>query len=329
MIIVTGGAGFIGSNLIAGLEAEGIKDIVVSDVLGDRDKWRNIGKREIRDVVHPDRLFDYLDTHKEAIDMIFHMGAESSTTGKDSDQIIETNFILSRRLWKWSAKNGKRFVYASSVTTYGDGAHGFADDQSPEFLSKLEPMNPYGWSKHVFDRRVARVVADQSEQIPPQWAGLKLFHVYGPNEYHKEDQMSVAGKLYPQVAAGAAARLFKSHNTDYQDGGQLRDFIHVDDCVSVMLWLYKNKDISGLYNVGTGKARSFKDLAESVFKAAGVTPKISYIEMPENLRHRYQYYTQADITKLRNAGYDQPFTELEDGINSYVNDFMAKDDPYR
>lgn len=329
MIIVTGGAGFIGSNLVAGLEAAGHRDIVVCDVLGDGDKWRNVAGRELRDVVHPDRLFDFLHTYKDQIKAVFHMGAISSTTERDADLIIDTNFVTSRRLWKWCGKNGKRLIYASSAATYGDGAAGFQDDQSIEGLAKLKPLNAYGWSKHVFDRRVARILEEKCEDIPVQWAGLKFFNVYGPNEYHKGEQMSVVCKLYPQVMAGASARLFKSHDPKYADGGQLRDFIWVGDCVDVMLWLYDNPGVNGLFNVGSGQARSFKDLAEATFKAAGKEPKITYIDMPESLRAKYQYFTQSDASKLRKAGYAKPFTNLEDGIATYVKDFMAKADPYR
>lgn len=329
MIIVTGGAGFIGSNLVAGLEEKGLSDIVVCDVLGSEDKWRNLAKREIRDVVHPDRLFDYLISHADEIEMIYHMGAISSTTERDADLIIDTNFVLSRRVWKWCWKNQKRLVYASSAATYGDGHHGFKDDQSVEGLKHLMPLNPYGWSKHVFDRRVARIIETTSEPTPKQWAGLKFFNVYGPNEYHKGEQMSVVCKLHPQVEAGAAARLFKSHHSDYQDGGQLRDFVWVGDCVDVMLWLYDHPDVNGIFNVGTGKARSFKDLAEATFAAAGKPSKITYSDMPVTLRDKYQYYTQADMTKLRAAGYNKPFTELEDGISQYVKNYLSKTDPYR
>ncbi|HPD83432.1 MAG TPA: ADP-glyceromanno-heptose 6-epimerase, partial [Alphaproteobacteria bacterium] len=314
MIIVTGGTGFIGSNLIAGLEEHGVKDIVICDTLGTEDKWRNIAKREVRDVVHPERIFDYLETHKNNIEMIFHMGAISSTTERDVDLIVETNIVLSRRLWKWCGKHQVRMVYASSAATYGDGAQGFNDSQEINDLAKLKPLNAYGWSKHVFDRRVARVLEGKNEPLPPQWAGLKFFNVYGPNEYHKDDQMSVVCKFYPQVIAGAAAKLFKSHHKDYEDGGQLRDFVYVKDCVDVMLWLYQNKDVNGLYNVGTGKARSFKDLAEATFKAAGMSPKINYFDMPESLRAKYQYFTEADMNKLRMAGYKKEFTSLEDGV---------------
>lgn len=329
MIIVTGGAGFIGSNLVAGLGAHGCRDIVVCDMLGSDDKWRNLAKREIRDVVHPERLFDYLHNHADDIEMVYHMGAISSTTETDADLIIDTNFVLSRRLWKWCAHNGKRMIYASSAATYGDGSAGFKDEESVESLSRLHPLNAYGWSKHLFDRRIARVVTDGLEPVPPQWAGLKFFNVYGPNEIHKGEQMSVVCKLYPQVAAGASARLFKSHHPDYADGGQLRDFVWVGDCVDIMVWLYDNPSVNGLFNVGSGKARSFKDLAEATFAAAGKAPKITYTDMPENLRGKYQYFTEADMGKLRAAGYDRPATELEDGVTQYVQNFLSQDDPYR
>ncbi len=329
MIVVTGAAGFIGSNLLAGLEERGIYDVVVCDVLGSNDKWRNISKREIRDFIKPENLIEYLEMHKEEVSVVFHMGAISSTTEKDADLIMEMNFALSRALFKWCAKNEVRLIYASSCATYGNGDNGFVDDESTEFLAKLRPLNPYGWSKHLFDRTVARFKENDKEAIPPQCVGLKFTNVYGPNEYHKGEQMSVVCKLYPQVVAGAAAKLFKSHHADYEDGGQLRDFIYVEDCVDVMMWFYDNPDKSGLFNVGTGKARSFKDLALSVFNAVGKEPKINYIDMPEELKGKYQYYTQADMSKLRKVGYEKEFTELEDGIRKYVLDYMASEDPYK
>ncbi len=329
MIIVTGGAGFIGSNLVAGLEEHGCKDIVVCDVMGTEDKWRNLAKREIRDVVHPDRLFDYLNNHAHEIEIVYHMGAVSSTTETDVDLIMDTNFVLSRRLWKWCANHNKRLIYASSAATYGDGNKGFKDDDSVAGLKDLQPLNAYGWSKHLFDRRIARAATDRLEAMPPQWTGLKFFNVYGPNENHKGEQMSVVSKLYPQVVAGAAARLFKSHNKEYTDGGQLRDFVWVGDCVDVMVWLYDHPEVNGLFNIGSGKARSFKDLAEATFKAAGKPSKISYVDMPETLRGKYQYFTEADISKLRAVGYTKPMTELEDGVTQYVQNYLAQDDQYR
>lgn len=332
MIIVTGGAGFIGSNLVAGLEEAGHKNIVVCDWLGKEDKWRNIAKRELRDIITPESLEAYLESHRDEVEMIFHMGAISSTTETDADLIAKNNVVLSRKLWKWCAVNNVRLIYASSAATYGDGSAGFKDDETPEALAKFLPLNAYGWSKHMFDRRIARIAHGDDETgeiVPPQWVGLKFFNVYGPNEYHKGEQMSVICKLYPQVEAGAAAKLFKSHNKDYEDGGQLRDFIYVDDCVDVMLWLMDNPKVNGLFNLGTGAARSFKELAEATFAANAKPVKISYIDMPVDLRGKYQYYTQADMDKLRKAGYDKAFTSLEDGVHKYVQHYLQKDDPYR
>lgn len=332
MIIVTGGAGFIGSVLVAALERKGVGDIVVCDWLGDDDKWKNLAKRGVRDIVKPENLFSYLDNHTDEVEAIFHMGAISSTTEKDADLIIESNFTLPRMLWKWCGKNDVRFIYASSAATYGGGEHGFKDDETPESLARFYPLNPYGWSKHVFDRRVSSLMHDKEnvghEVSPPQWVGLKFFNVYGPNEYHKGDQMSVICKLFEPVMAGAAAKLFKSDHPEYEDGGQLRDFVYVKDCVDVMLWMYDHKDVSGLFNVGTGKARSFKDLALSVFSAANIEPKINYIDMPEQLKGKYQYFTEADMDKLREVGYDKPFTELEDGVRDYVQNYLSSKDQY-
>lgn len=330
MIVITGGAGFIGSNLVAGLETQGIDNLVVCDTLGTSDKWRNISKRGLRDFVHPQNLMSYLNEHKKEVKVVFHMGAISSTTEKDADLIMDTNFILTRNLWRWCGENNVRFIYASSAATYGDGEAGFKDDDAPQALAKLRPLNPYGWSKHLFDRSVsAQIHHKKTEAVPPQWAGLKFFNVYGPNEYHKNDQMSVICKLYPQVAAGATARLFRSYHPSYEDGGQLRDFVYVDDCVSVMLWLYQNPKVSGLFNVGTGRARSFKDLALATFSAMNMAPKVTYIDMPEDLKTKYQYFTEADMSKLRAAGYTLPFTELEEGVRQYVQYFMAQADAYR
>ncbi|MBF0250004.1 MAG: ADP-glyceromanno-heptose 6-epimerase [Alphaproteobacteria bacterium] len=328
MYVVTGGAGFIGSNIVWALERRGYSKIVVVDRLRDGVKWKNIAKRELFDVVHPDNLFAFLNEHQGDIQGIFHMGAISATTETDGDKIMDNNFRLSLDLWKWCSAHHTRLIYASSAATYGDGENGFDDDMSLEALERLRPLNPYGWSKHLFDRRVIRTVIN-GEGHPPQWVGLKFFNVYGPNEDHKGTMKSVVNHVFPVAKAGEAAKLFKSHNPDYEDGGQLRDFVFIDDCVDVMMWFLDHPDVSGVFNCGTGKARPFRDLAAAVYRALGQEPKIEYVPMPEHLRDKYQYYTQADMTKLRNVGYDRPFTELEDGVRVYVQDHLDADDPVR
>lgn len=327
MIVVTGGAGFIGSNLVAGLAARGLTDIAVIDRFRNGDKWRNLAKREVAALVPPEETLAFLDRHAAEIDTVFHMGAISATTETDVDKIVANNVVLTLDLWRWCAWRGARLIYASSAATYGDGAQGFDDDGSSSALAGLRPLNPYGWSKHLIDRRIARLTASD-DIAPPQWAGLKFFNVYGPNETHKGDMMSVVAKLYPKLKAGEPARLFKSHRDGYPDGGQLRDFIYVGDVVDVMLWLYDNPQVSGLYNVGTGQARSFADLARAVFAAMGRDPDIQYFDMPEHLRDKYQYFTQAKMDRLRAAGYDKPFTTLEEGVRRYVQDFLSQEDPF-
>ncbi len=328
MIVVTGGAGFIGSNLVAGLEAKGEREIVVVDRLGQGDKWRNIAKRELADVVPPERVRDWLEARRGQIATIFHLGAISSTTEGNADLVIASNFALSLWLWEWCARHRTRLIYASSAATYGDGSAGFEDDGRPEALAKLRPLNPYGWSKHLFDRRVARLAADPSTR-PPAWAGLKFFNVYGPNEYHKGGQTSVAWQIHTRLRLGETPLLYRSHHPDYEDGGQLRDFIWVEDCVEVMLWLAQQAEASGLYNLGTGKARSFADLARAVAAATNRAADIDYVDTPEALRPRYQYFTEARMERLRQAGYQRPFTPLEDGVLRYVHDYLGRDDPYR
>ena len=327
MLLVTGGAGFIGSNLVAGLEARGVRDIVVCDRFGGDDKWRNLAKRELADVIPPEELFDFLEARGGEIDAVFHLGAISSTTETDVDLIIENNVRLSLELWEWCAVNAVRLIYASSAATYGDGTNGFDDDFSAGALARLKPMNPYGWSKHVVDRRFVRLAASNAPR-PPQWAGLKFFNVYGPNEYHKDGQISVVLKNFREIADGGRAVLFRSHRPDYADGGQVRDFIWVGDCVDVMLWLLDNPDVSGIFNVGTGKARSFADLSAAVFKAMRLPEDIAYVDMPPAIRDSYQYFTQAETGRLRAAGYTTPFTELEAGVARYVRNHLANADPY-
>ncbi|HYL31594.1 MAG TPA: ADP-glyceromanno-heptose 6-epimerase [Stellaceae bacterium] len=328
MIVVTGGAGFIGSNLVAALEERAAGNIVVSDFLGQEEKWRNLAKRELAAVVPPDRLFAYLDEHTAKIETIFHMGAISATTERDVDLIVASNFALSQRLWDWCTLHQRRLIYASSAATYGDGSAGFDDDFTPSALANLRPLNAYGWSKHLFDRRIARLVADNAPR-PKQWAGLKFFNVYGPNEYHKGTMKSVVAHIYPRAKAGTPARLFKSHNPAYPDGGQKRDFVYVRDCVAEMLWLYDHPSVNGLFNAGTGKARSFADLAAAVYRALGSEPKIEYVDTPIEIRDKYQYFTEAKMDRVRAAGFRVPATELEDGVRHYVQTYLAAADPYR
>lgn len=327
MIIVTGGAGFIGSNLVAGLEQSVGGDIAVVDRLGSDDKWRNIAKRDLAAIVAPEDFFEFLDRHRGDVQAIFHLGAISSTTERDADLIVRENITLPLRLWSWCAENRTRLIYASSAATYGDGESGFDDDDSPDGLAALRPMNAYGWSKHAFDRRAVRLAA--SGVHPPQWVGLKFFNVYGPNEYHKGSMKSVVAQITPKILAGESAKLFTSHHPDYPDGGQLRDFVYVDDCVRVMLWLLQTPGVNGIYNLGTGAARSFADLARSVFSALGQEERIEFIDMPEAIRDRYQYFTQARMDRLRDAGFPDQFTSLEEGVRRYVKGFLTADDPYR
>ncbi|MCR9220592.1 MAG: ADP-glyceromanno-heptose 6-epimerase [Alphaproteobacteria bacterium] len=327
MLLVTGGAGFIGSNLVAALGARGLGPIAVCDHFGAGEKWRNLAKHPVAAVIPPDGLMDWLAENGSAVSCIFHMGAVSSTVESDVDHILDSNFTLSMRLWYWCAENDVRLIYASSAATYGDGAQGFDDDNAPDALAALRPLNPYGWSKQLFDRNAVRL-AEQGA-APPQWAGLKFFNVYGPNEYHKGGQRSVAHQLFEQVRERGRVTLFKSHHPDYPDGGQMRDFVWVGDCVSVMLWLYDVGTVSGVFNCGSGRARSFKDLAEAVFAALGVAPEIDYVDTPEAIRRHYQYFTEAKMERLRAAGYDAPSTALEDGAAAYVREYLATDDPYR
>jgi ADP-L-glycero-D-manno-heptose 6-epimerase len=327
MIVVTGGAGFIGSNLIAALNARGIHDVVVVDRLGRGDKWRNLAKRELAGLVAPGELFGFLDARAPEIETVFHLGAVSSTTETDADLIADSNVVLSLRLWEWCSWRGTRLIYASSAATYGDGAAGFDDAFEVAALARLRPLNAYGWSKLLFDRRIARLVASGAA-TPPQWAGLKFFNAYGPNEYHKAAQQSVVAQLWPKIAAGQPAVLFRSHRPDVADGDQARDFVWVGDCVAVMLWLYDHPAVSGLFNVGSGRARSFKDLAAAVFAAVGQPARIDYVDTPADLRDQYQYFTEAKLERLRAAGYTAPTTSLEDGVRRYVRDFLMTGDRY-
>ena len=326
MLLVTGGAGFIGSNVVAALNDAGRADVVVCDALGHDGKWRNLAKRQLADIVPPAELPDWLEGRRLAA--VIHLGAISETTATDGDLVIETNFRLSMRLLDWCTANTTPFIYASSASTYGDGAQGFRDDQSIAALKALRPMNLYGWSKHLFDMVVAERAA-KSEKLPPQWAGLKFFNVFGPNEYHKGTMMSVLARRFDDIRAGRAVQLFKSHRDGVADGDQRRDFIYVDDVVRVMMWLMATPSVSGIFNVGTGKARSFKDLMLSAYAALGTVPNIQYIDMPEQIRGSYQYFTQSNVDRLQRAGYNGGFTALEDAVEAYVEGFLDRADRFR
>src|ERR1044071_1420774 len=271
MLLVTGGAGFIGSNLVAGLNEAGRTDIVVNDALGEEGKWHNLGKRQVADVVPPGELIGWLDGRK--LDAVIHLGAISDTTATDADLVLATNFRLSLELLDWCTATRTPFIYASSAATYGDGAVGFDDDWSVAALQRLKPMNLYGFSKHLFDLALADRFANGAK-LPPQWVGLKFFNVFGPNEYHKGEMMSLVAKRFEDAKAGRTVRLFKSHKPGVEDGDQRRDFIYVDDAVAVVRWLMETPQVSGIFNVGTGQARSFRDLISSVYHSLGRKPAI-------------------------------------------------------
>ena len=326
MFLVTGGAGFIGSNVVASLADAGSADIAVNDVLGEGDKWRNLAKHRIADFVPPADLTAWLSGRK--LDAVIHMGAISSTTVTDGDLVMENNFRLSLRLLDWCTDTGTPLIYASSAATYGEGEQGFVDDWAPDALAKLRPMNLYGWSKHLFDRVVVNRHV-KKQKLPPHWVGLKFFNVYGPNEYHKGAMASVLSKVFAGAKAGNPVRLFKSHREGIADGDQRRDFIYVDDTVAVTRWLLDNAKVNGIFNVGTGQAESFRDMIVAMFKAMGRSPNIEYIDMPVEIRDQYQYFTQASVENLRRAGYNAGFTPLETAVAQYVTHYLDQDDRYR
>ena len=324
MIMITGGAGFIGSNLHAALVQRGHAPVVV-DWLGAGEKWRNLERHPPYRIIRPDALEDFL-ADRPPLEAIFHLGADGNSTATDGDAVWDTNVELSIRLWRWCIQHQVRFIYTSSAATYGNGApdsddRGFDDD--PALLRTLRPQSLYAWTKHAFDLQVIRAASH-----PPQWVGLKLFNVYGPNEYHKGPVVSAVTAKYDELARGEPARLYRSGRNGVADGAQARDFVHVNDVVQVMLWLLEHPAVQGLYNVGTGQARTYLDVAHTVADAAGLPRQVEFVPMPEALVGQYQYFTQARMDRLRQAGYDRPFMTLEDGIGAYVRDHLAGPERY-
>ena len=315
--IVTGAAGFIGSNLVAALNARGDSDILAVDELGTDEKWKNLVGLDFQDYWEKDDfLFALRDDSLGKVDTVFHLGANSSTTEKYASHLVENNYRFTRELCEWCMHHDIRFIYASSAATYGDGSLGYSD--SDDVTPTLKPLNMYGYSKQMFDLWAMR------HGLFDRIAGLKYFNVYGPREDHKGDMRSVINKAYHQIRETGEVKLFKSYKPEYKDGEQLRDFVYVKDAVAVTLFLHDQADVSGLFNCGTGKARTWNDLVKATFKAMGMEPKIAYIDMPESLHAKYQYRTEADMAKLRDAGYEDEFTSLEHGVADYVKNWLMK-----
>lgn len=327
MIIITGATGFIGSNLAADLNNAGRTDLLLVDDMGLQGKWKNIAKRRFIDIVSPKEIIELLPKLGGA-DAVFHMGANSSTTSTDGDEILQTNLRCSMNWWRWCSETRTPLLYASSAATYGDGHQGFKDDDSLASLDSLRPLNLYGWSKHAFDKwAVERAAAGEA---PPQWAGLKFFNVYGPNEYHKDDMRSLVAKNTAAIARGETIKLFKSHKEGYADGGQLRDFVYVKDCTKAMLWMLGKPGCTGLFNLGTGKARSFLDLMNAIGQAVGRDVNVEYVDMPVSIRPNYQYFTEAVMSKLASHGHPMPSDSgLEHGVRDYVQHHLMTEDPFR
>jgi len=318
-IILTGGAGFIGSCFLWKLNQEGISDIIIVDNLDASGKWKNLAGKQFIDYIQKDDFLEILESGKlPRINAIVHLGACSSTIVNDAAYLLKNNYEYSKRLAVWAQAHGARFIYASSAATYGDGSNGYDDDENK--LLYLKPLNIYGYSKHLFDLWML------TSGFLNKAVGLKFFNVFGPNEYHKEEMMSIICKNFPAISKDDPIRLFKSYRQDYKDGGQKRDFIYVKDAVEVMYYLFSHSDKTGIFNLGTGSARAWNDLAKAVFSALGKPPQIEYIDMPEAIREKYQYFTEAKMEKLRKIGYGHPFRSLEDSIRDYAG--YLKDGAY-
>lgn len=326
MIIVTGALGFIGSNLLYELERQGYDNIVAIDWFGNGNKWRNVAKRKYVRYISPQKIETFLYEHRDEIKAIIHLGAISSTTETDGDLVMKTNYDLTINLYGIAKENNIQFIYASSAATYGDGANGFEDNETVEYLSNLRPLNLYGWSKNQFDLYVARTGGFSSGS---QTVALKFFNVYGPNEYHKEGQSSVVLSFFEQALSSEEIKLFKSNDSNIKDGEQSRDFIYVEDCVNVILWFLSHSNISGIFNVGTGRSTTFNAIAMAVKIGTTKEVVISYISIPDNITSQYQNYTCANIAKLRAAGYNQPMTSINEGVGKYISNFLTQQDKYK
>jgi ADP-L-glycero-D-manno-heptose 6-epimerase len=321
MIVVTGAAGFIGSYFIGKLNRSGFRNLVLVDRYDDHQKERNLRSKDYTHLVDRDDFFNWFRKHRSQVDILFHLGARTDTVGQEPESYKELNLIYSQQLWHACTDSNIPMVYASSAATYGNGEHGFSD--SHKQIQNLQPLNLYAWSKHDFDVWVLR-----QKKSPQFWAGLKFFNVYGPNEYHKGRMASVVLHAYHTIRNTGEMCLFRSHREDIADGEQKRDFVFVDDIADVMLFFMENQRYPGIYNVGTGKARSYLDLTRSVFESMKLNPEINFVDTPKDLQSRYQYFTEADIQKLREIGYYKPFTELEQGIDNYISNFLLNEECY-
>lgn len=316
MIIVTGAAGFIGSCLVRHLNQSGSTDLILVDDFSFPEKNKNLIEKQFFIKIERIQLFDWLADNNPEIDFVYHIGARTDTTECNKEIFDELNELYSQKIWNYCTLKNIPLVYASSAATYGLGEFGYSDDHA--LISKLVPLNPYGDSKNNFDKWVLK-----QTKSPPFWAGLKFFNVYGPNEYHKGRMASVIFHTYNQIQEKGTMRLFRSHNTKYKDGEQLRDFIYVKDLIEVCLFLKDKLPESGIYNLGSGKARTFLDLATNTFHSLNLNPSISFVDTPEDIRDKYQYFTEADITKLVSAGYTKPFHTLEEGVKDYVGNYLS------
>lgn len=317
-IAITGAAGFIGSYLTGYLNNLGFTRLILIDDFSDKEKVKNLKGKQYLHKVHREQFFEWVKSHKGGIQYMFHLGARTDTTEMDYEVHKKWNLDYSKLIWEYCLNEKVPLVYASSAATYGNGEFGYKD--SHDIVNKLEPLNPYGRSKNEFD-----IWALEQKKSPPFWAGVKFFNVYGPNEFHKGRMASVIFHAYYQIKSKGKVKLFRSHNPRYKDGEQLRDFVYVRDVVQMCAWLMVQQPANGLYNVGSGKARTFNDLVNAIFATLNIPSEIEYIDTPEDIRDKYQYFTEADMEKILNAGYDKPFTGLEEGVADYVHNYLLNE----